>query len=243
MKHFTHYLVFIKKYEIILISGIIIGVVLMLSFLFLKQNFDKASNINKEQLILKSKLEKLTKKDNQLSSLDDRLYRDSFPKIGQVLPDSKEYVSLFSTFDNLEKNLGVTITRTDFQLGVVSTNSSQLVRDTGSSAYVVPMTIEVIGDLASIQKFISSLSDYSGRFMTIESLAWEINNGGNYIVTVGGKAYYYPLPITLGSIDAPLPKISANQDKIFNAISRIKIIADDNSSLNVPNLGKKDLFQ
>lgn len=243
MKNSAHYLALIKKYEIILISGIIIGVVLILSFLFLKPNFEKANSINKEQVVLKSRLEKLTSKDNQLSNLDYVFYRDSFPKINEVLPESKEYASLFSTFDNMEKNLGVTLTKTDFQLGVVSTNSSQLVRDVGSSAYVVPMTIEVIGDLASIKKFINSLSDYTGRFMTIESLTWELNSLGYYVVSLNGKTYYYPFPTTLGNIDAPLPKISTNQDKIFNAISKIKIIVDDNSSSNVSNLGKKDLFQ
>ncbi len=217
--------------------------VVILSLLFLKPNFDKANNIYKEQLILKSRLEKLTSKDNQLSNLDYVLYRDSFPKIGQVLPESKEYVSLFSTFDNLEKNLGVTIARTDFQLGVVSTNSSQLVRDVGSSAYVVPITIEIMGDLASVQKFIKSLSDYTGRFMTIESLTWELNTGGNYMVTLNGKTYYYPLPTSLGSVESPLPKISSNQDKIFTAISKIKITLDDNSTSDIPGVGKKNLFQ
>ncbi len=243
MKNSTHYLVLIKKYEIILIAGIIIGLVLIFSLLFLKPNFDKANNIYKEQLILKARLEKLTNKDNQLSNLDYVFYRDNFPKISQILPEGKEYVSLFSTFDNLEKNLGVTLTRTDFQLGVVSTNSSQLVRDVGSSAYVVPLTIEVIGNLASIQKFINSLSDYSGRFMTIESMNWELNAIGQYVVSLNGKAYYYPLPTTLGSVDTPLPQISNNQDKIFTSISKIKIVVDDSSTSDVSSLGKKDLFQ
>ncbi len=237
------YIALIKKYEILIISGGIIIIIILLGFAFLKPNFDQANKIYKEQEILKSRFNKLKNKNEQLSSVDYVFFKDSFPKISQVLPENKEYASLFSTFDTLEKNIGITLTGTDFQLGVVSTNSSQLIRDIGSSAYNVPLTINIVGELSGIQKFIRSISDYTGRFMTADSITWETDEEGNYMATLNGKAYFYPLPTTLGMIDSPLPQFTSSQDKILTAISKLKIVSDQDASNEVIDVGKKDLFQ
>jgi Tfp pilus assembly protein PilO len=192
---------------------------------------------------LKKRAEKLKSKENNLLSIDYKYFQDNFVKTTQVLPESKDYVSLFTTLDNLERKVGVSLRRTDFQLGVISTASSRLVKSTVSSAYIIPLTIEVIGNLSSLQNFISSLSDYTGRFMTVDEIQWRPEVGSAFSLILNGKAYFYPLQNTLGSIDSPLPKISSNEENILAKIAKIKIEEEADIDLDKGSIGKKDLFQ
>jgi Tfp pilus assembly protein PilO len=232
----------LRKYEIIVASGLVIVVVIILIFTALLPNFNRAQKIYREQQNLTLKLDNLRKKDRTLSSIDYQYYKENFPKIGYVLPESKDYVSLFTTFDNLEKDGGVSVVKTDFQMGIVSTDSARTQKNTSSGAYFIPVSIDLIGNITSLSKFIKALSDYSGRFLTVENFSFVNKDFDTLLLTLNTRAYFYILPTTIGSIDSPITKISQNQEKILEKIGKIER-ATQEDTLNEKEIGKKDLFQ
>lgn len=232
-------LVVIRHYEIIVASVVILLVIFLLSLFYLIPNFSRAQQIFSQQKGLKKNIEILKQKDTALSSLDYEQYKDIFLKLNQVLPESKDYVSLFSSFDDLEKKTGVTIVRTDFQFGVISTTSAKLTKAPGSSAYMVPVLIEVAGTISSIQKFIDSLNSLSGRLITLNDAQWNIKQN-NIRISFNGKAYFYPQPLTIGSLDTPLPKLSKDQEELIKKVALVKLAKEEIEPVNV---GKKNLFQ
>ncbi|MCL4339319.1 hypothetical protein M1271_06540 [Patescibacteria group bacterium] len=240
---YKKYIPLLKKYEIIIASSIVIFVVVVMTFLLLIPNFDRAQNIYAQQQDLKRNRDVLQKKVNSLASIDAQYYKNNFAKIDQVLPTEKDYVSLFYTFDTLEQKTNVSLLKTDFQLGVISTNSAQLTRVPGSSAYVLPVGIQVLGSLSSIQNFIKALGDFSGRYITVDSFQIETKGGDAFIATLVGKAYFYPLPATLGSVDTPLPNMNSDEEKILNTIAKIQQTSSEEYSLPSSAVGKKNLFQ
>lgn len=242
MKKSINYKKYIKRFEIIIISGTILFSVICLTAFMLIPNFKKAKLIYDDQFRLKKRLENLKKKDNELSALDMQYYSSNFPKIDLVLPQTKDYVSLFSTFDNLEQKNNVKISRTDLQFGVVSTSSGRLVRDPVSSAYIIPIGVDISGEVSAVKNFMKSLSDYSGRLMLIEDIRWRKTDDIT-VLSMTGKAYYFPLATTLGNLDAPLTKISSNQDKIMTKIAELELAQDESAEFDKANIGKKDLFQ
>lgn len=234
---------YLKQYEIIVISCVVIFTVIILGIIYLIPNIDKVSMISSQYKDLQAKVNSLKVKDDALSALDQQYYKDNFPKIGIVLPDNKDYVSLFETFDALEKKTGVGITRTNFQLGVVSTGSARLVKPVNGSTSNIPISISIIGNVTSIKKFLTELRSMTGRLITLEKLDWNYKGEDSIEMVVNGKAFYSPYPSTLGSVSSPLPKINPKQEEILTKISKNKMATDEVSREQSVSVGKKNLFK
>lgn len=244
MKKKFDYLSIIREYELFVISGVIIAVVILFSLVFLIPSFTQTQQIIDQKSVLSDRVSRLRKKDATLSSLDSDYYKTVFPKINQVLPEDKDFGSLFSTLDTLEKTTGVSIVRTDFQLGVISTNSGRLVRAQNSQAYVVPLSIDAMGSANSLLTFIDALNSLTVRIITIKDLNWVAKSPGIFGLTINGQAYFYPSPLTLGSVDTPLPQLNEKQKSILDTINKIQTVsADEEAAPGQVVVGKRNLFE
>lgn len=244
MKKKFDYLSYIRKYEIVIASSAVLLLVIFLVFNMLLPNLDRANQIYVQGQTLKKELEILKQKDNTLSSLDYQYYKDIFLKSNFVLPEDKNYISLIGTFDLLEKDAQVIITRTDFQLGVVSTSSANLTRAVGTQAYVIPVTLEVTGSFTSLQKFLEAVANVAGRLMVFDDISVVYRPEGALSASFTGRAFFYPLPTALGPVDSPLPRPDKNQEAIMKKISELNLPQDIGSAdLEKKNVGKGNLFQ
>lgn len=244
MKKKIDYLFYIRRYEIVIASGAVLLLVFFLVVNMLLPNLDRANQIYVQGQTLKKKLETLKQKDNILNSLDNQYYKDVFLKSSFVLPEDKNYVSLIGTFDLLEKQAAVTVTRTDFQLGVVSTSSANLTRAAGTQAFAIPITIEVFGRFDSLQKFLDLVSNFTGRLMVFDDISVVYKSDDLLSASFTGRAFFYPLPTTLGPVDSPLPRLDKNQEAILQKISKLNLPQDTASvELDKGSIGKSNLFQ
>lgn len=242
MKKNIDFLYYIRRYEVIIASGAVLLVVIFLTLNMLIPNLNRANQIYVQGQTLKKKLEQLILKERALSSYDYDYYKDIFLKTGQILPENKDYVSLINTFDKLERKSGASITRTDFQLGVVSTSSANLIKVPGTSAFAIPIKVSVLGDLTAIEKFLGLISDYRGRLMVFDNVSV---NSKNDTLEAGfsGQAFYYILPATLPPIDSPLPALSAAEQEILEKIILLDLPKETFEELDKGAIGKKNLFQ
>ena len=242
MKKYPGVAALIKNNEILLVSGLVILIVIVLTSSLLIPNFYNANKIYSQTGELRTRLGKLNIKENQLSGIDANFFKETYPKMNVVLPGDKDYVSLFSTFDTLQEKTGVTIARTEFQFGVISTSSGNFARAPGTSAYVVPMSIEVKGNKSQIKRFIESLTDLSGRIMTVENVDWNFKSRQDVNTLISGLAYFYPRPLTIGSVESPLPLIDEKQSEIHKSISEKVVLFQEEDLPTDIQTGKKDLF-
>lgn len=240
-KPINYYLYKFKKYEIVGVSAFVILVILGLSISFLLPNFRKAQEIYSQQRVLRTRLTILRKKDELLSSIDGKVYQDNINKLTSILPGSKDYVSLFNTLDNMQVKSGVTILKTDLQLGSISTASGNLKKDKSSSAFLIPVKIDIIGDFDQINAFINSLADLSGRLMTMNKISWGTNEEGLYTVSLEGNSYFYPLPSKIGGVDSPLAETKDRDQKILDKVASIPFQIEEENNSFLP-MGKQNLF-
>lgn len=236
------FLTLLKKYELLIAAGTVLLFVLFLSAVFLLPNFSKAQEIFSKETQLRAKLSQLTKKDKLLTSLNQEFYTKTFPKIVQVLPQSRDYLSLFSRFDTLESQTGVSILRTDFQLGVVSTSSAQRREGGGEQATAVAMNFEVIGTPAQIQKFLDSLTDLTGRFMSVEDFQITFREDSLLQANFNGRAYFSILPGAIGGVDSPLPVLDKEKETLMAKIAQNQLVIAEEEAVT-GSIGKKDLFK
>lgn len=243
MKKKINYLVLLRQYEILIASGAVLLLILFLVFNMLLPNLARANQIYAQGQTLRKKLEILKKKDSALSSLDYEFYKDVFLKSSQILPENKDYVSLIGTFDLLEKQSGVTILRTDFQLGVVSTSSATFLRAGGTPAFVIPVSIEVLGDFSTIAKFLKLVDSLAGRLMIFDDVTVSSKPGSGLDAVFNGRAFFYPLPTTLGPIESPIPTLEKDQEAILTKVSQISLPVESATELEKGSIGKKNLFE
>ena len=235
------YLPVLQKYEIILAGSVLFLVSIILSWAFLLPNISKARLIFGQQSQLRTRLDKLKAKDKLMSSLDYQYYQENLPRINQVLPLSKDYVSLFTTFDQLQAKTGILIAKTNFQLGMISTSSASIVKTSGTTV-IMPITLEVVGGQMQLDEFMKSLSDYSGRILTVDNIQLGITEDRLIKAKLSGNAYFYPPPATLGSIESPLPMVDNAKEDILKKIADYPLpVSREDEGKTIP-VGKKDLF-
>lgn len=232
-----------KHYEVIISSLLVMCVVCILVFALLLPNFTRAAQIYSNQKILATRLKQLKMKDQSLSALNADTYRAILPRTFQVMPINKDFVSLFNRFDQLQSESGVTVLRTDFQLGVVSTNSASLAKQSVKGSIIIPMTVEILGTKDQTQLFIKSLIDLSGRLITVTDIAWHLKEFDQLQTVITGDAYFSLLPATLGSIDSPLPGMDKTKQAMLDTIGRIQLSTEALSETVTIPVGKRNLFE
>ena len=234
----------IRKYETILASIFIILTVVILTLKLLVPNFSKANQIFLQYEDLANKQKRLEAKNKLLTSLDENYYRTVYVNFDGVLPKTKDYVTLFSTFDNLQSKSGVTILSTEFQLGSISTESAALKDTKKSIAYQLPMVVDAIGTEGQFKNFMTVLTDLSGRIITVESSQWKPAEGGYVQVNLKGYAYFYPQTTTIRAVDQDLPKIDSENELILSQIHSNTIVSKDiNIDERSVTVGKRNLFE
>lgn len=242
MKYSLSFLATLRKYEIIIAGIVVFFVVIGLSILFLLPNFAKAQMIFSQQRQLEKRLVVLKTKDRLLSSFDYQYYKENMPKISQVLPLFKDYVSLFNTFDALQVKTGVVILRTELQLGVISTSSANLARNAGNNATALPIALEVNGNASQLQSFMQSLTDLTGRILTIDEVQLNFKEGDLLQARLTSKAYFYSPPTTIGGVASPLSPLNSSLDALLKKIAENPLPPSEEDEVKDIVVGKKNLF-
>lgn len=245
MKHYSlaSILLFVKTNETLLASIVLVLGIIIATVTFLVPNLKKVQVIVSEKQLLDERYAVLKRKDSQLISMSDRTYVQFLQRIERIIPQSKDFVSLFSTFDSLEQKTNVTISQTEFQFGVVSTNSAQLIKSSVAGAYVVPFRAVVNASLEQIPVFLDTLSDLSGRYFTVEDVQWSFTDGTLVKMNLSGQAYFLPASGKIGAIDAPIPALTVVQQKMFDTILALAVPETELAVGEPFELGKENLFE
>lgn len=232
----------IRKYEVIFASGVVLLAVTGASFIFLWPSFNRAKLIFEQKSQLQKQLDKLKQKNNALSDLDSKYYQGILTNFYRILPDGKDYISLFETLDGLETKTKVRTLKTDFPLGFLSGEVSMQKKSQGESVYILPIAIDIRGDFSSLQKYLEALNDLSGRIIVVDSVSMKIQPTGIYTLSIAGNTYVVPAPGTIGSLDSSIPKINKSQQELLDKIAKIKIDTYQTAAGQQVPVGKKNLF-
>lgn len=233
---------FLRKYEVIVASAVVLLVLTAASFLFLLPNFNRARLIFGQKSQLQKRLDKLQQKNNALSDLDVKYYEHALTGFYRILPDGKDFISLFETLDRLEKKANVTVSSTVFELGSLSKGMVQLKKVKGGTAYILPISINIQGDLSSIEKYLEALDDFSGRIITVDSISMQMSKIGVYGVSLTGNTFIAPSSGEIGSLDSVIPKINKTQQELLDKIAKLEIDTYQPAVAGKVPVGKKNLF-
>lgn len=241
-KQLKQYLPLIKKYEFILSSLLVLVFTSVLAVKLLYPNFLKVNEIYVNKSELKAKLLRLSQKENKLNNLNLNILKTNFIKLNNVIPSQKDYVLLFETLDRLEGTTGVSITRTDFQLGTISTTSAKLKKEAVNGVFKLPVTIEAVGNYDSMILFLTYLSNLTGRLITVDKIQLELSDIVLAQMHISGTAYYNPFPSDIGKVDTALKDLSSDLQVLYQQVIDNQPDISLTEEPEVVPLGSQDLF-
>jgi Tfp pilus assembly protein PilO len=235
-------LIIIKRYEIILISSIVIFTLLILTFTIALPNYLKSQEIYTNSKALEKQLSILKEKDKILSSIDETTYKENLNKLTKIITQTQDYISLFSRLDNLQANSGVIILKSDFELGVIATSTAMKKSIPEGVLAELPLSVHIQGTNDSILTFFQDINNFSGRLFAINDISWNkpLDSEG-YNVVLNMNAYYYQLPTINLNMSASLPKLTQEEELILSKIKENIQLNQAEIEENI-NSGKKNLF-
>lgn len=231
----------LKLYQSIILPGFILIVVIWLTTRYLLPNIDKIQALIEEQKGQEQKLTQLTGKLSTLSGANKDEELDTLKKIVAVIPEEKDAFSIFDGLDTIEKDSGVVVLNSDFRVGIVSTESAQVLVRQKAKYPSIDINFDLIGSSDQVISFLKELDEFRTRLFGTKEIAITVNSDKTMTGTFVLSAYYLPFPETLGNPDSPLPQVSARQQEIKTKIAEVSVPKgpEDNDAI----IGKPNLFQ
>ena len=197
---------FYQNYKLI-IFPVLVGLasLILIGFVILPQIFGilgARKNLNEEQ----EKLNILEAKADELTYLDAKDLDQKLSLALYGLPSEKDFTVIIDTMRQLTALSGVSMVSLKFNP-----------RNTVAKASSFGINISVLGSKENLDSFMDAV-EQSPRTMKIVSVEVFPSGAGAVSAEVAIEAYYSATPKSLGSVDAPLPKISEQDETLLGEL-------------------------
>lgn len=221
-----------KRYRIYLypILVIVAGLILI-GLVILPQTLRLISN-NKVEDELTNRFKSLEVKADELKNVSLQDLSTEVSTALNAFPSEKDYGNAIGILQNVTVQNGFTI------LGLVLNDSSEGNSKIGQN-YII--RIEILGQRSKLRTLLDQI-ETSQRIMKLQSMDITTGRDSDTInATLAINIYYSPIPKSFGSIDAPLPKLSQEEEALLQELSRSSV-GLGTGSLYTPN-GKSNPFE
>ncbi len=211
-----------NKYKIYAMPVIIVAIILFLFFQFLQPKMEAISNAGRELENGSKQLALLTKKANDLSSLDKNDLKERFQVLSSAVPAEKDVPGFMLGIQRIANEASVSVGLIEVNPGSISTESAAGTKEL-KKIETRPLfaRVTIKGTVDDLISFISKTVK-SRRLLKLEGInlsaigAQKANEQISLILAI--SIYYQPLPPTLGIISLPLEKLSEDEEKTYRQI-------------------------
>lgn len=160
----------------------------------------------------------LTAKENDLNGLDENSLKKKVDFSLSALPGEKNFLKIVSTINKLSRDSQVYIESLEVSPGEVATEAAQT-----KALEVDKLTfqIKVAGEQSNVKNFLFEVEEALPIFVikTVKVNNTDRNSQAQLIL----ESYFTKYPLSLGKVSAPLAKLSKEDDKLFEALEKMKV--------------------
>ena len=206
MKNLFHF--FISEYKLFIYPAVV-GLASLVLIIFLiipqiKNLLANQGNLNEEQ----KRLNLLDVKAKELEALDTSNINGKLLLTLSALPVDKDLPTIIGVLRNTANQSGIILQSIHFS-------------QKGDKSYIVGA--DLVGTTSSLGVFLEMI-EKSPRVMRVLSIDSGGGGAGNTITaSVSIEVFYPPGPKSLGSVDAPLPKLSDKDQVILSNLSKTPV--------------------
>lgn len=217
---------FYQKYKLLIFPSVVaLSCLILISFVLIPQigTFLKNSRSQQEFSVRSEFL------DTKVAALENLNEPELLNKVGYVLtslPREKDFAETIAILQKITRDHGFVIASLTFGAG-------------GGQSFGVRM--ETVGPKTLLGSLLSSIEG-SSRLMKISSMEISSGKGADVVsVNLALEALFAPMSATLGSIDTPLPEISAGEEALLSKLSSTAQLQPQ--PLSSTQIGKPNPFE
>lgn len=190
-----------------------------------KQILNAKNNLDQET----ARLEKVKRKLNELRTINQNDLSQRTDLSLQALPPEKNFLDLLSNLQKAANSNSLAVE--SFQIIPGNLNVTQQGK--------LNLKMGVVGSLENVKNFLVSAENI---LPIIDMKTVKIGIEKEIVTTdISLDLSFLPLPKTLGSIDSPIPHLTADEEKVLSKLSGFEHIPNDLGGSSVPT-GKDNPF-
>lgn len=217
------------------------ALIFLFSFLVLIPKVKDIFSQQKTVSLEKEELARITQKLAALEGLNEYELSAKTERILAALPTEKDPARLMMTIRYLADSAGVSLTAISVNPGEISADSSRPKGEKEGSVPFLVFQVEVSGPEEAAREFLDKIQS-TAPLMRIEEVVIS-STGMVTLAKLELKAFYLPLPQTLGSVEEPLSKISPEEDKVYESLAKLEIVSAEVSSFTPVATGRENPFE
>lgn len=235
------------KKEYLLPTAVIL-IILVVSLTLLKTSITGIFTLREENAEKEERLAVLQKKSQELLTLRSEELSAKVEKVEKIFPSRQPVLSFIASVSNLCEEEEISFRGVKIEKGL----RDKLEQEGPEKEEKFPLTLMVAGELDKVFSFVKNLEKIP-PVTKIESFAiafveGEVGEEGEVEKTVSGAkeielavtVFYQEPPVSIGKIDAPLPKFTKESEAIFSRLEEFKLFPEIQPTAQT---GKEDPFR
>lgn len=203
----------VEAYKAYLIFGAVLLFGVVLAFLVVKPRIAESIETNKEIDQLKTRLDNLNQKRDELSSLDGQEILTEVNKAVKALPSRKDIPGLVASVEKLVGLNQLTLNSFSLTPGKISTESSEVAQEEGT----LEVQLGLSGTLENVKNFLAKTVS-TARLLSIGNISLTSQKEGGLDVGIAVSYFYEPIPELVPKVDEPVAKLTDKEKEALNKV-------------------------
>lgn len=226
---------FYRKYKLIIWPAVVGVSCLLIAALIIVPQLLVYFNLRSEADGLSSRLGILQAKAQGLEQLNILDYNRDLDLAQAALPSEKQVPQALNMFQNLVTKSGLSLQNMKFISGDANLTTE----------YSFQLGVTVLGDMNSVKRLLLSMQK-APRIFRLESVSVQAIRTTTDIVEadVFLKVFYEPNSTNLGSVEQPIPQLSAADRQVLDDLAnKVRLSGSDSANFSSVPLGRSDPFE
>jgi Tfp pilus assembly protein PilO len=222
----------LTKYRLFFLPTVIFLAIILTGTLFLKPKLEQIIRVQAELSSKKTRLTQLTTKLAALEGLDVAELEAKISVVLQALPGEKDLGGSLLVIRGLTQTVEAELRSVQVEPGEISTPSAQ-----SAEKYNLPFLsfkIKITGTLEQLKEFLAK-SEEVAPLTRLDKIDISQKEGGLVEADLDLETFFLPLPVELGGAEKPLPSITAQEEKIYQNLSKLQKIQPSESPPSIPS--------
>lgn len=187
------------------------------SWQFLLPKLNQAKDLYAANQQNRQKITKLQAKVDDLKSLNEYELDEKSKVLLSAIPSKKNVVGAMGLIEKIAEENEVVV-------GSIAVSPGEIATQSGKKSDLEELEFELAIE-GEIQKFIDFWKTTSETFPLMNLGTVKIRLVGNRQAEIDCvlKSYYASLPVSIGRIDAPVPKLSTKEESLFKQIQNFRV--------------------
>lgn len=228
---------FYRKYKLIIWPAVVGASCLLIAALIIVPQLLVYFNLRSEADGLSNRLGLLQAKAQGLEQLNILDYNRDLDLAQAALPSEKQVPQALTMFQDLITKSGLNLQNMKFISGDVSSADA--------TEYSFQLSVTVLGDMNSVKRLLLSMHK-APRIFRLESVSAQAVRATTDVVEadVFLKVFYEPNSTNLGSVEQPIPQLSAADRQILEELAnKVRLSGSDSANFSSVQLGRSDPFE